>query len=92
MGSLPPFPRFFPRPALCLGNSYLAGCSGLRIGGAENRKENREENRRQHGFPAIFKAAVEFRQKKGLCERIQVEDQDYHIVGCSGVYKLRRKK
>ena len=31
VGSLPPFPRFFRRPVLCLGTAYLAGYLGLRI-------------------------------------------------------------
>src|ERR1700722_7690522 len=33
VGSLPPFPRFCPRPVLGLRTLYLAGCSGLRISG-----------------------------------------------------------
>src|SRR6185437_2940394 len=33
VGSLPPFPRFCPRPDVSLGTLYLIGCSRLRIGG-----------------------------------------------------------
>jgi hypothetical protein len=54
VGSLPPFPRFFPRPGLGLGGLQVVLSAVINAAGAENRKENREENRFHDALPVTF--------------------------------------